>query len=30
MRSYETKITMYEALDKTLFYDINDPEKAKK
>lgn len=29
MRSYETKITMYEALDKTLFYDINDPEKAK-
>ena len=29
MRSYETRITMYEALDKTLFYDINDPEKAK-
>ena len=29
MWSYETKITMYEALDKTLFYDINDPEKAK-
>ena len=29
MWSYERKITMYEALDKTLFYDINDPEKAK-
>lgn len=29
MWNYERKITMYEALDKTLFYDINDPEKAK-
>ena len=29
MRRYETKITMYEALDKTLFYDVNDTEKEK-